>query len=76
MESRGRKKEEDVPKIGFTFTEMSPMLADGPPVARAGSGEMLRELGSLGLSQEASLGILKVLIGRRPPQAVSDPSEW
>ena len=61
---------------GFTFSELSPLLCDGPPAARAGSGEILRELCSLGLTREASLGVLKLLMGGTTPRAASDPSEW
>ena len=60
---------------GFVFSELSPLLSDGPPAARAGSGEILRELSSLGLTQEASLGVLRLLLGRGS-RAASDPSEW
>ena len=69
-------KEDDVPKPGFTFTEMPPaVLAQGAPSVRGGSHEMMRELCSLGLTREASLGILKLLVqgGSRP---AGDPAEW
>ena len=69
-------KEVDVPKPGFTLTDMTPaVLAGGPPSVRGGSHEMMRELCSLGLTREASLGILKVLLqgGSRP---AGDPAEW
>ena len=61
---------------GFTFSELSPLLSDGPPAARAGSGEILRELCSLGLTREASMGVLKLLLGSNARRAASDPSEW
>ena len=69
-------KEEHVSNHGFTFTEMSPLLSDGPPAERAGSGEILRELCSLGLTREASLGVLKVLLASDTRRAASDPSDW
>ena len=51
-------------------------LADGPPRVRAGSEEMLRELSSLGLTKEASLAILIVLMRPGTPTPAIDPSEW
>ena len=63
-------------ELGLTFNELSPLLADGPPAARVGSGEILRELCSLGLTREASLGILKILVGSKTRRAAADPSEW
>lgn len=51
-------------------------LADGPLRVRAGSDEVIRELSSLGLTMEASLGIMKVLMRRGNPTAAVDASEW
>jgi hypothetical protein len=61
---------------GFVFSELIPLISDGPPAARAGSGEILRELGSLGLSREASLGVLRILLATGARRAASDPSDW
>jgi hypothetical protein len=64
-----------VPKLGFIFTDMTPVaVADRAPIA--GPHEMIQELCSLGLTREASLGILKVLMqsGSRPVS--TDPGEW
>jgi hypothetical protein len=65
-----------VPNHGTTMTETRPLLVENPPAARPGAGDMLRELSSLGLTQEASLGILKYLMGSTPHRAAHDPSEW
>ena len=64
-----------MPKLGFTITEMTPAaVADRAPIA--GSHEMIQEQCSLGLTREASLGILKMLMrsGGRP--VATDPGEW
>jgi hypothetical protein len=65
-----------VPNHGTTITEARPLLVDSPPAARPGSGDMLRELCSLGLTHEASVGILKYLMGSTTRRAAYDPSEW
>ena len=51
-------------------------MADGPPRVRAGADEMLRELSSLGLTKEASVGILMVLMRPEAPTPALDPYEW
>ena len=50
-------------------------IAETLPRVPTGSAPVLRELASLGLTEEASIGILRVLlrVGARP--AVIDPSE-
>lgn len=50
-------------------------IAGSLPRVQTGSAPLLRELASLGLTEEASIGILRVLlrVGARP--AVIDPSE-
>jgi len=65
-----------VPNHGNTITEARPLLVDCPPAARPGSGDILRELCSLGLTHEASVGILKVLMGSTTRPVAYDPSEW
>ena len=66
-----------MPKLGLTITEMTPDAAAArAPGARRGPHEMIQELCSLGLTREASLGILKMLVqgGSRP--LATDPGEW
>jgi hypothetical protein len=74
--SQGQEpKEEDVPKLGFTITSMTPVaVADRAPIA--GPHEMIRELCSLGLTREASLGILKMLMQSGSRSVATDPGEW
>ena len=48
-------------------------LVEAPPGA---TPDMIRELCLLGLTEETSLGILRVLMRSDSRTAVSDPSEW
>ncbi len=70
-------KEDDVPRNDLMLVAVGPVgVADGPMRIRAGSDEVIRELSSLGLTREASLGIMNVLLRRENPTAAADPSEW
>jgi hypothetical protein len=61
-------------KRGWTLAEPV-ALADGPNGRSPGSLVMIRELVSLGLTKETSMGILRVLSGPRTAPA-ADPCEW
>jgi hypothetical protein len=50
--------------------------AHAPSGARGGPHEMIQELCSLGLTQEASVGILKVLMRSGARTGLTDPAEW
>jgi hypothetical protein len=65
-----------VAKRGWTLAETArPAVTEGPAGRRTGSVDLIRELCSLGLTQEASLGVLRLLSGpRRLPAA--EPCEW
>ena len=47
-----------------------------PPRVRAEWDEVLRELSSLGLTNEASMGVLMVLTRREPTAAATYTEEW
>ena len=51
-------------------------IAEFPTRVFTGSDEFLRELNSLGLTQESSLGVLRVLLRLENPTAASDPGLW
>lgn len=61
---------------GFTFIKLPPAEVADCPAPMCRGSEAIRELCLLGLSHEASLGILRVLLRRRNQTAATDPSEW
>lgn len=66
-----------MPRRRYSFTDMTPVAtAHAPSGARGGPHEMIQELCSLGLTQEASVGILKVLMRSGARTGLTDPAEW
>ena len=66
-----------MPGRRYRFTDMTPpATTHAPSGARGGPHEMIRDLCSIGLTQEASVGILKVLMRSGARTGPTDPAEW
>ena len=64
-----------MPKRGFILAELSQAAMVDPPRVRT-AHDALEELRSLGLTPEASLGVLKVLMRAGSPKPAIDHSGW
>ena len=64
-----------MPKRGFILAELSRVALVDPPTVRT-AHDALQELRSLGLTREASLGVLKVLMRAGSPEPAIDHSGW
>ncbi len=62
-----------MPKPGFTSDDSGQAVVEIPAGA---APDMIRELRSLGLTQETSIGILRVLMRSDVQTAAHDPGEW
>lgn len=64
-----------MPKRSFIVAELSQVSLVDPPRVRT-AHDAIEELRSLGLTREASLGVLKVLMRAGSPTPAIDHSGW
>lgn len=64
-----------MPKRGFIPAELSRVALVNPPTVRT-AHDALQELRSLGLTPEASLGVLKVLMRAGSPTPAIENGGW